>query len=245
MAVYPQASSSLSDLWQASALLSPQECCPWQQQASKIIDFCLDSLGPGASCRSYTPALAEWKRVRRSISWGRNEGCWKQVRPPNYQFQRCYPVIRVKTHSESSPLVPCGRLELLYKCSKPGCPVQYFQSSQLSPSVQGTNSRPWWAFDIFNNKNMFLKEIMLPIGSMYGIYVDIWGILMVNVTRFLWVIIHVGSEAEHVCKSSPYLGGSSKHILRHHAPSQHMNPELNHPLTSSHPHIAIKSISVS
>ena len=49
---------------------------------------------------------------------------------------------------------------------------------------------------VTNNAFLFHSSIPLPIGSMYGIYADIWGILMVNVTIYS---IHgsYGFFAEH------------------------------------------------
>ena len=37
-------------------------------------------------------------------------------------------------------------------------------------------------------KNVFLRMLIAyPIGSMYGIYANIWGILMVNVKKIQWI----------------------------------------------------------
>ena len=54
-------------------------------------------------------------------------------------------------------------------------------------------------------------EVLYPIGSMYGIYANIWGILMVNVT-----IYSIHGSYGYMCWKKHILGGYSllpwKHI---------------------------------
>ena len=77
----------------------------------------------------------------------------------------------------------------------------------------------------------YLGTVGIPIGSMYAIYANIWGILMVNVTIYsihgsygIWKVtkFHGSSHHQPVVKLIKRNGGCS-HVVAFEAQRQHVN----------------------
>ena len=84
-------------------------------------------------------------------------------------------------------MVPCGfSLRKIDHLGDIHHPVMLQQrKTTWSPKKSRSWALPWLSLHIRGPSNWLLeRHDQLPIGSMYGIYANIWGILMVNVTIY-------------------------------------------------------------
>ena len=170
--ISPESGLRLLAMVLSSPFLGCVETCRSRPHAARMFSLSLELL-PKKPLRT-CPRKAKRADFSRNMAWVRPASCRTSCLPLAslilYQCQCCirlYGLIWSPTGSTDLELV---KIDASFGCRPSGGPDLR--------CLQNLDSQfYWYIFGIYS-------LLICPIGSMYGIYANIWGILMVNVTMY-------------------------------------------------------------